>query len=86
MRRTWYFVAGEQVITRASVSMLDAWLSIEQFAKRNPIAAEFRTLVIICFDDRGKEVCRKRWEQWHAALVQDTYGDNVDFERVVDLM
>ncbi len=86
MRRKWYFVAGEQVITRFSISALDAWLSVELWAKNNPIADEFRTCVIRCHDDRGVEVGRKRWEQWHAALVQDTYGDNVDFERVVDLM
>lgn len=79
---TWYFVAGEQVITVSSRTVLDAWLKIEIRARRYPIASEFQNLLIEAYSVDGVVVAKRSWQQWHDAVLQDTYGDN--FREILD--
>jgi len=76
---TFYFVAGEQVMTRRSYRLLDAWLSIENCKH---LASEFRELPITAYDRNGQKICTRRWAAWHDALMRDTYGS--DWHRHVD--
>ncbi len=75
MIATYYFVAGEQVITRSGSSPLEAWLSLENYSRRFPVAAEFRNMAIECYNVDGELVASRDWDHWHAALMHDTYGD-----------
>lgn len=71
-----YFVAGEQVTSAESCSVLDAWMKIESRARREPIASEFRELPIAAHDDSGRVLATRTWSGWHDAVLRDTYGDN----------
>lgn len=82
MRQKFYFVAGEQVITRQSITVLDAWNSLEIYAKTNPIPDEFRRLPITATDAEGQTIATRTWANWHQELLRDTYGD--DFQAIAN--
>ena len=76
-RQLFHFIAGEQHMQFASISPLDAWLNLTVYAKRNPVADEFRRLPIECYaGDSTSPLAKRTWDQWQDALMQDTYGDN----------
>lgn len=79
---TFYFVAGEQVVTIASCSPLDAFLALQIRSERQPIAAEFFRLPVECFDADGNLLAKRKWQQWRQAVLLDTYGEN--FQDVLD--
>lgn len=71
---TFYFAAGEQVMTIRSSTVLDAWLALTVKAAKMPIASEFRRLPIEAMDAEGNRIEKRTWEQWQEALLRDTYG------------
>jgi hypothetical protein len=72
-----YFVAGEQLIRSESISILDAWMLLEQRAKHcYPVAREFRELPIAGTDCDGNVLATRSWQGWHDAVLEDTYGSN----------
>jgi hypothetical protein len=75
-RKTFYFVAGEQVMTFASISVLDAWMKLERHAEKQPVACEYRELLIDACDETGNVLESHNWNGWHEALLRDTYGEN----------
>jgi len=77
-----YFAAGEQVTSADSRNVLDAWMSIANRARRQPIAREFRELPIQAFDESGKLIATRCWSGWEEAVLRDTYGDN--FRAILD--
>jgi hypothetical protein len=78
--QTFYFVAGEQVITVQSRTVIDAWMKIEN--RNQPIAAEFRRLPIEAWTADGKLIATHDWAGWHRAVLLDTYGEN--FQEILD--
>jgi hypothetical protein len=75
MRQNFYFVAGEQVMTKAAANVLDAFLAIHNKARKTPIANEFRTLAIEAYDEAGVLLGKRTWQQWHEAVLRDIYGE-----------
>ena len=72
--KTFRFVAGEQVITRRSYNMLDAYLGLSIWAVSHPIPSEFKTLPIEVYDVDGNLLGKRSWQGWHEAVLADTYG------------
>jgi hypothetical protein len=73
-----YFVAGERVVTRHSRNVLDAFLSLKLYARKNPLASEFHRLPIEAVDAEGNVVGRRTWAEWDKEILRDTYGDDYD--------
>jgi hypothetical protein len=73
--KTFYFVAGEQVITVRSITVLDAWMKVENKSRREPIASEFRNLPIDAFDEEGVKLFTRTWDGWNNEVLRDTYGE-----------
>ena len=76
MTATFYFVAGEQVVTLESLTVLDAWLKFTNRARRLPVADEFRRLPIEAYDTTGAKLATRTWQGWQDELAKDTYGSN----------
>lgn len=80
--RKFYFVAGEQVITRFSHNELDAWLGLRIASRNTPVANEFNTLPITAHDEDGNELATHTWDGWNKEVLKDTYGEK--FEDVLE--
>ena len=79
--KTWYFVAGEQVVTVRSYTVHDAWMKVAG-RTRYPLASEFRTLPIEAYDADGIVIAKRSWQEWDEAVLRDTYGKN--FRSILD--
>jgi hypothetical protein len=80
--RKFYFVAGEQLITRRSHNELDAWLGVRIASRSTPVAKEFATLPITAHDEDGNEIATHTWDGWNREVLKDTYGEK--FEEVLE--
>ncbi len=78
MRQKYHFMAGKRRMQAVASSLLDAWLAIEikTHSSKKPIASEFRERPIEAYDQAGKLLATRTWEEWHAELMRDTYGEN----------
>lgn len=73
-RQLFHFIAGEQHIQFASHTVLDAFFKFQCYARKKPFASEFRELPIEAFDSEGNSLGKRRWAEWHEAVMLDTYG------------
>lgn len=74
--KTFRFVAGEQVLTRRSTNVLDAYLGLSIWAAKHPIPREFKTPPVEAYDADGNLLGKRTWQGWHEAVLADTYGPN----------
>jgi hypothetical protein len=68
------FVAEHEVITAHASNVLDAWLVVERLNERGILPDVFKTRLIAAYTASGKLVDTKTFDQWHNALMTDTYG------------
>lgn len=73
-RQEWRFEAGGESVTRMSSNVLDAFLSLQNYAKRHRLPASFAAGEIVAYDQSGVVVGRRTWQGWRDAVLRDTYG------------
>ena len=76
-RQKFWFVVGEIVCGQMAHNVLDAWFKVE--AGNGKYGCEFtkdENRSIEAYTVDGDLIARRTWNEWHAALMADTYGDD----------